>query len=236
VVVVSTLLAGFLLAPVPRHRRLDIGLMLACAGTWIGFYAFAGPQALRPHFERWGLCLIVPGTLVLARGLAAWFEWTPRLRWVTIGGATLVATSLLASFYANYFREFATTGGRSHVTYITAATEPKQQAFEYILARASGSDKVAIVAQQWWIAKPVAYLATNRPHVSISMSLGAEHEPGFQDALHNGRMFFVEFAGTSELATAVDWIRERGLRAERTTVHDAGGRDLLEILQVTATR
>ena len=42
-----------------------------------GLLCVAGPQALRPHAERWGLCLIVPGTLFLARGLTAWIEWMP---------------------------------------------------------------------------------------------------------------------------------------------------------------
>ncbi|MGH9370765.1 MAG: hypothetical protein ACRD15_04465, partial [Vicinamibacterales bacterium] len=134
VVVVVAALAGFLLTPAARRSPLDYGLIFACASMWIGFYAFAGPQALRPHFERWGLCLIAPATLVLARGLTAWIEWRPRIRWLAIAAATLVATSLLTSFYANYFGEFATTGGRSHLTYVTAAIEPKQQALEHILA------------------------------------------------------------------------------------------------------
>ena len=236
VVVVGAVFAGFLLTPAARRSPLDYGLIFACASMWVGFYAFAGPQALRPHFERWGLCLIVPGTLVLARGLTAWIEWRPRIQWLTIAAATLVAASLLTSFYVNYFREFATTGGRSHLTYITAAIEPKQQALEHILARSPGPGRVTIVAQQWWLGRPIAYLATEHPNVSVSMSLAVEHEPGFQETLQNGRLFFVEFVGTPELATAIDWIRERGLRAASTTVPDASGRDFLEILQATAAR
>jgi hypothetical protein len=203
---------------------------------WMAFYAFAGPQALRPHAERWGLCLIVPGTLFLARGLTAWIEWMPRMRRLTIAALTLVAASVLTSFYVNYFREFAITGGRSHLTYITAATEPKQQALEQILARAAGPNRVTIITQQWWLVWPIAYLASGRPNVSVSMGLAMEPDPAFQEALGNGRLFFVEFEGTPELATANNWIRERGLRAVSTTVQDASGRDLLKVLQVTAPR
>ena len=121
----------------------------------------------------------------------------------------------MTSFYVNYFREFAITGGRSHLTYVTAATEPKQQALEQILARAPGPTRVAIVTQQWWLVWPIAYLATERPNVSVSMGLAMEPDPAFQEALGNGRLFFVEFAGTPELATAIEWIRERGLRCRR---------------------
>jgi hypothetical protein len=236
VVVVVTALWGFLLTPPARRTPLDYGLIVASTTMWVGFYAFAGPQALRPHFERWGLCLIAPGTLVLARGLTAWIERMPRMRWFAIAAATLVATSLLRSFYVNYFEEFATTGGRSHLTYVTAATEPKQQALEHILSKSAGPDRVAIVTQQWWLVWPIAYLATEHPNVSVSMGLDVEHQSGFREALPNGRLFFVEFVGTPERAAAIDWIRQRGFPAARTTIRDASGRELLEILQVTAGR
>jgi hypothetical protein len=236
VVVVVAAFWGFLLTPAARRTPLDYRLIFACTTMWVGFYAFAGPQALRPHFERWGLCLIAPGTLVLARGLTAWIERTPRTRWLTIAASTLVATSLLGSFYANYFEEFATTGGRSHLTYVTAATEPKQQALEHILARSAGPDRVAIVTQQWWLVWPIAYLATEHPNVSVSMGLDVERQAGFSEALHKGRLFFVEFVGTPERAAAIDWIRKRGFPAARTTIRDASGRELLEVLQVTAAR
>ena len=120
-----------------------------------------------------------------------------------IAALTLVAAAVLTSFYVNYFREFATTGGRSHLAYITAATEPKQQALEQILARATGPNRVTIVTQQWWLRWPIAYLAIERPNVSVSMGFAMEPDPTFQEALGTGRLFFVEFAGTPELATAI---------------------------------
>jgi hypothetical protein len=234
VAVVIALLSGFLLIPAARRTRRDYGLIFACAGTWILFYAFAGPDALRPHFERWGLCLLAPGALVLARGLAAWIEWRPRLRPLTIALATLVAASLLASFYVNYFREFATTGGRSHLTYVTSAVEPKQRALEFILNQQPGPGDVTVVAQQWWLYWPIAYLGSKHPGVSVTMSLDVDRGPGVQEALQQGSVFFVEFAGTPESNATRARIRERGLRATCTTIPDASGRDLVEILQVGA--
>jgi hypothetical protein len=236
VLVAGTLLAGLLTTIFTKRPPLDVGLVLACAGTWLGFYAIAGPQALRPHFERWGLCLIVPGTLVLARGLAAWIEWMPGRRRPIAGTAVLLAAALLTTFHVNYFREFATSGGRSHLTYVTAATEPKQQAFQYILSRTDGPAAVSIVSQQWWIARPIAYLALDHPNVSVGMTLDEPRQDSLQAALANGRLFFVEFVATKELAGALDWIRQRDLRVARRTIQDAGGRDLLEILQVAPAR
>jgi hypothetical protein len=66
----------------------------------------------------------------------------------------------------------------------------------------------------------------------VSRSLPVERQPGFQEALQSGRLFFVEFVGTPELTAEIEWIRARGLRSSIPTVRDASGRDLLEILQV----
>lgn len=236
VLVASTAMSGLLLTALVNRRWLDYGLIAACVMTWGLFYAFAGPQALRPHAERWGLCLIVPATLVLARGLAGWIEWRPRIRSLMLAAAAVVAAGLLTSFYVNYFREFATTGGRSHLTYVTAPVEPKQQALERILAASRGPEHIMIVTRQWWIVWPIAYLATTHPNVSVVMSPDVEFRPDFQEALDNGRLFFVEFAGTPELASTIEWIRTRGARAATTTIHDASGRDLLEVLHVTAAQ
>ncbi len=167
VILVCAALSGFL--PDARTRTIAGGRGAAprLRRHVARFYAFAGPQALRPHAERWGLCLIVPAVLVFARGLAAWIEWKPRMRWLTIGTLTLAATSLLASFYVNFFREFATTGGRSHLAYVTAPTEPKQQALDRILAASPGPGRVTIVAQQWWLC-----LADRKPRRSAFPRVG----------------------------------------------------------------
>jgi hypothetical protein len=234
VIVVAAALWGLVREPAGKQRSLDSALILACVFTWIGFYAFAGPQALRPHFERWGLCLIVPATLVAARGATAWIESMPGTRWPAIAAAALVAASWLTTFYVHYFREFATTGGRSHLTYVTAATEPKQQALEHILSEATGPGGVTILTQQWWLYFPIRYLATVHPNVSVRMGLTVERPQDLQEAIRNGRLFLVEFAETPELAGAIEWIHRRGLNVAGTTVRNAGGRDLLMVLRVSA--
>jgi hypothetical protein len=215
----------------------DIALLVAFAATWLLFFAFAGPEAIRPHQERWGLCLIVPGTLVLARGLAGWIgTGEVSFRRPPIAVAGIIAAALLVSFDVNYFREFATTGGRSHQTYVTASPEPKQQALALILARRAPGDRVTIVAQQWWHYWPLAYLARGEGKVSVMMSLGTEAQPQFQEALYRGQLFIVEFVGSPELQAGLDWIRARHLASTASFVRDASGRELFEILQVGRAR
>ena len=227
VAVAGTLLCGFALPRVAT--RLDYALLLACAGTWLAFYSIAGPQSLRPHAERWGLCLIVPSMLVLARGLTAWIVWRPNWRAVPIALSCLVAAALLSSFHVNYFTTFATTGGRGHLTYATAAIEPKRQVLELILERSAG-DPVAIATDQWWLYWPIRYLATDHREVSVTMT--GTSDPDSAGVPIGGRVFFVEFAGTPELGARVDWIRAHGRRATSTIIGDAGGRDLLEVIEI----
>jgi len=133
------------------------------------------------------------------------------------------------SFQLNYFREFATSGGRSHLTYVTAPIEPKRQALEQIVAARGGTGPVLIVAQQWWLYWPIAYLARAQAGVSVSMTLSdaAPH------ALDEGQLYLVEFASTPELASAMEWIAARGLRSSASVIRDASGRDLLDVVRVT---
>ena len=225
---------GFGLLRVLRRARsaLDYGLVFGWAAMCLLFFAFAGPTALRPHAERWGLCLIVPGTLVLARGAGSWIETLPRIRGAVIAASSLIAAGVLASFHVNFFGEFAATGGRGHLTYVTAPVEPKRQALEHILARAGASDRVTIVSRQWWIWRPIAYLATQDRRVSVSERLDVDEASGTL-AIVGRRLFFVEFADSPELTATLGWLRDRGLQSTATTITDAGGRDLLVVLEVT---
>jgi hypothetical protein len=233
-IVVGLALWGLLRRSRGARWSIDAALILATMATWLAFYAFAGPQALRPHAERWGLCLIVPTTLVLARGASAWIESSPKVRWPAVAAVTLVVSCWLTTFYVNYFHEFATSGGRSHLTYVTAGTEPKQQALERILEQASGVGSILVLTQQWWLYWPIRYLATEHPHVSVGTGLNRASRQDLEDAVQNGRLFLVEFAETPELAAALEWVHERGLSVVSTPVQSAGGRDFVLVLRVSA--
>ena len=213
--------------------RLDVGLVAGWAAMWLLYFLFAGPESIRPHVERWGLCLLAPFLLVAARALAGWIETAPRHRWVAIGAGTAVAVALLGSFYVNYFRMFETNGGKSHRTFVTAATEPKQQALELILAEHDASEPLLIVAQDWWHYWPIAYLAQNHPQVTVRRTFPGDNDPDLADAVAHGRFYVVEFAGSPELGHATEWLRDRHLTSTERTIKSAGGRDLFSILRVS---
>lgn len=207
-----------------RSERLglDVGLLFGWGAMWLLYFLFAGPESIRPHVERWGLVLIPPALLLLARGMVGWLGYR---RLVTLAAATALAIALLGTFYASYFHEFQTSGGRSHRTFKTASTEPKQQALERILAERQGSEPVLIITQEWWQYWPIRYLAQPDPTVTVEMK-APESVPA------QGRMYFVDFVGTEELARSRAWIEQRRLRAKESTIRSAGGSDLLAIIEV----
>ena len=176
----------------------------------------------------------MPASLVLARGIGTWIEHVPRLRWASIGTASLAATALLSWFYVNYFRAFATTGGRSHLTYVTAPIEPKQQALSRHPRPRRRLDPRPIATRQWWLYWPIAYLATPHPTVSVHLDASSDAVARLEAPASGTAQFFVEFAGTPELAATLKRVEETGRRATLTTIADAGGRDHLVIVEVQA--
>lgn len=135
----------------------------ACVG---GFWLAAGANALTPHQERYGLCLVAPGVLLLAAGLAGLAEQTAARRRGVLLAAVLFGAGQLFGFYGSYFQEFDFSGGRSHVAFRTAGVEPKRQALQWVLAH-SARGETWIVADDWWTYWPLRYFAAGRPEVRV---------------------------------------------------------------------
>jgi hypothetical protein len=229
------IVCGLVMALVRERSAIDAGLVAAWMAMTLLFFTVAGPEALRPNFERWGLCLIAPGTFVIARGIAGWIDAVPGRRAWTIGIPCALAAGLLGAFYLDFVRPFETYGGRAHATFVTARPEPKEQALDAILARRTGNEPVLIVGQLWWQFYPIAYLAQPHAGVTVTMTIPQDTAPELRDALARGRVFFVEYAGTPELARAESWIHAHGRQVAATAIRDRGGRDFLHVLEVQAT-
>ena len=136
------------------HAALAIGWLLCLAA----FFVVAGPAAIAPHFERYGICLIGPGAILAALAVGWWLDRPGRMGVRSAAGMALVAGwLLLAGFHANFFAFLPETGGRSHLTFRTAATEPKQAAWDYIKAIAI-SARHSDILRLWWNTWPLRYL------------------------------------------------------------------------------
>jgi hypothetical protein len=218
----------------------DDALVLGWFVMVLAFFIVAGPRAIAPHFERYGICLVAPGALVLARGLTWWIE-QPGVAGRRATTALVLATAIWpTSFAGNYFACFRQTGGLSHATFRTAAVEPKLAALELVRAGRSAQGRVTAVCSSWWLYWPIAYLASDDLNLQVVTS---EHcEPSLADENHEalalgaiargaGRQtWFIEFAGSDGEARVRQAIRDRALNVNRHVICDSAGRELVSVI------
>ena len=176
----------------------DSTLLLACGASLAGFYLIAGPDAIAPHWERYGIGLIAPVTVVLARSASTWLP--PAAGAGRTAVLLAVGWVVVASFTWNYFRAFRTSGGRSHQTFRTGTAEPKAAAIDYIASRRSGGGTDWIVTTTWWTYWPLAYLAGGLEGMPVLRTDDAWTNPAVVAAAGTGRVWVVEFTGSEEAA------------------------------------
>jgi hypothetical protein len=209
-----------------RATEQDAALVLGWGAMLLGFFVVAGPLAIAPHFERYGICLVAPAMLLLARGLGWWlFEMSSaRLaRRLIIVAAWLWA----ASFYCNDFVFFWRTGGESHRTFRTAAIEPKQQALELVLRQRDPARPVRIVCDQWWSYWPIAYLAYGRQRVEV---VSREDWTTSPRSPADRETWFVGFVDRDESDASRSTARRVDPVGPRQIVCDYGGRPLIVVI------
>jgi hypothetical protein len=208
-------------------------LLSAWALVVVVFFLVAGPSAMVPGYERYALCLIGPTVLLFSRGAGlAYARSTPGRR-LALAAASLSAWLLLADYQANYFGFIGQTGARAHQTFRTAPVEPKQAALRKVLnhrnARAPACGQTTwIVTTEHWNYWPLRYLAGAAEGLRVAMPEEAEAAADFASAQREGRVWYVEFAGSQALAKARAGLGGRTLRQWR--LDDFGGRPVLWVL------
>jgi hypothetical protein len=191
-------------------RPRELGLVVGWLATVVAFHVFAGPDALRPHVERYGLCLMVPTIVALsilaveaAAGLGA------------LVATAAVSVALLGAFWRGYFVALETTGSTSHETFWTGPVEPKAEAFRRIEA-ATGGRATRVVADGYWLYWPLAYLAHDTA-LDVRDAERLDDEPGgtYLVGFPNGRVD--------------EWARRSGAARLRWEIPGAAGRIVLRV-------
>lgn len=173
------ILFGLVAAGVWSLRRRDFGREAGIVAGWLatllGFFLLAGPDALAPHVERYGLCLVAPTVLaitMLAREVGRSGAGTTR----PLAATAVIGALLLIGFDRHYLGALQATGSLSHRTFWTGPDEPKQAALTTVLAvlRPGQPHPLPLVAEDWWLYWPLTYLAAGESvHVIDASSLGA---------------------------------------------------------------
>jgi len=148
----------------------EAGIVAGWFASLLTFFLIAGPDALTPHLERYAMCLIAPTLLamtVLVREIGGRQDRMP----LAVVGTALAGLLLLAGFERHYLRAIDETGSLSHRAFWTGPVEPKEAALRAVLA--GPHDRrlpIRLVAEDWWLYWPVAYLASGKPVTVIDGS------------------------------------------------------------------
>ncbi len=213
------------------YRRLSLQILnevCLLTGWLIGlaaFFVMAGPAALAPDFERYGIWIVAPGAILAA--LAFYSGPKPRARLEHTGGlvGAAICWLLLLGTQQNFFAFIYETGGRSHPTFHTANVEPKETAIAYIARQsAQSTDATTIVASQWWNYWPLKYLSYRQ-----DLGIAGKRIDVVQAAKHcPNTCWRVEFSDSRE-AAAVRAINRDGIREVESIIGDFSGRPILSI-------
>jgi hypothetical protein len=221
------------------HNAAISGLAVGWGLSLLAFFLIAGPAAIAPHFERYGICLLAPGAILSAIGLDAFLVGHARRAWADDARQRTIAIVpiilgwfVLAGFQFGFFGFFRQTGGESHETFRTAAVEPKAAALDFIIRHSHGPTQIG--ASEWWNYWPLRYLAMGRSSESGPGAIDVEYANAtdFQRSDCSTSAWQVEFTGSP----ACEAIRQRDrlmpTGTVETTIADYSGRPVLSVFQL----
>jgi hypothetical protein len=219
-----------------RHAQHDLRSREAClicswAVMLVGFYLVAGASAIQPHYERYGLCLIAPAIALAARAMDLRCEAAAKLHSPALATGVALAWLLVLGFGVNYFAFIHRTGGRSHDTFRTAAVEPKTAALAHVLAARSADEETWIIADEYWNHRPLKYLAARQRGMHVASWEEAQASAAFRTALADARVWFIEFAGSDKIRSAVRRLEQAGYATQQSHIADYAGRPVLTVVR-----
>jgi len=176
---------------------------LIAAGWLIELAAYAGVAGagnLEPGNERYSLCLIGPGILLLVRALQCSISNRPRLAWGASSSAIFLSTVFLLTFYTCYFRYIMATGGPSWETFATASKEPKVAAVDYVVSQCPAGTQCYIVCHSWYTYQAARYFAMGHANVHVPLIPRASREEiaSVFRAMYSGNLWTIDFISARE--------------------------------------
>ncbi len=223
-------LFGLLARLACRPTAGDEMLVLSWFTMAAGFFVVAGPTAIAAHHERYGICLVAPGALVLSRGLAWWIEAHQPRRAAVMAAIGAAAWLLPLSFYLGYFAYVERTGGSSHLTFRAAEVEPKQQALEFISVHTRPGETTTVVCHEWWNYWPLEYLALGQRGLRVLTWEQWQTETRDSSTRSVDDTWFVDFADTAGERETRHRLESAGKMTRENTIRDYAGRALLTIV------
>jgi hypothetical protein len=146
-------------------RAVALGLLLSLVGSYLA----GGLEVLTPHTERYGMFLVAPTCYVLAACTDA-FAGTVRGAAFARLGAAVTGAALLGSFGVYFLSALHHVDPERHNTFRTGQVDPKQRAFEVVLARRAPARSTVVLVEDWWIYWPMRYLASDHSNLWVTIA------------------------------------------------------------------
>jgi hypothetical protein len=204
-------------------KSLAVGWGLSLAA----FFTVAGPAAIAPHFERYGICLVGPAAILVALGICGWLEGRPALKDISALSVVFVGWVLLLTVKTNLFDFIHRTGGESHMTFRTAVIEPKQQALDIITEHSRG--RAELRTSQWWLYWSLRYLSFGRANGATDIRLTDDSVAIPSESSDQSCTWQVEFAESPSARAIRQSISLSGEAANEREVKDFSGRPIISI-------
>nr|WP_294848683.1 hypothetical protein [uncultured Sphingomonas sp.] len=163
-----------------------IGAVGGCLGMLVALNLLIGIQALTPHMERYGFVIVAPIAVTFAVVTVAAIG--PRIG-VVLTSAVAALLLLAAAHY--YFRPLARGAAHAHTAFQTGIPEPKAAAAHAVRAALSTAPGLAVIAEDYWLAEPVQYLA------GLPTVVRGDY-PGRPQAIGPGQLWLVYEGGEAE--------------------------------------
>ena len=202
---------------------VKLGLLGGAFVAVVAFYVLIGAEGLSPGWERYGVWIISPACVILALLISS-LGISAASRSAQTIGVTAACVFMLVGFYRNYFAVLESSGGRAaSLAFRTGPVEPKQAAFDAILAMTSDEPgPVTVLAEDWWTYYPLRYLAAERETMTVVWPRGGAIAGTAAEPRHR-------FAVGFDRGPFHRWVELYAPELRRKTIVDSAGQPVLHV-------
>jgi len=178
-------------AGVMKLRREGFSAGVGVIAGWVAslllFFLIAGNAAIVPDYSRYAFVLVAPSALAFAIALRMLIGDSMARLLLALAG---IGVPLLAASLFFYLLPLEWSGSQAHRAFWTGNPEPKATAAAVVAAE---RQPTLIMAEDWWLAWPIAYLSDPKSVAVINIETGKP--VGTLSGVKAGRTFWVVFAG-----------------------------------------
>ena len=218
------------------ERRKDLVLITGTLASLILFHILNGPQKIAVDNERYILWSVLPGVLILSRGIVIICDRFPKkipfLK--TLGVLTLGLLLWQTAF--NYFVYPLKYGSQSHFCFRIGKNQLSQEATGKIIQLSYKMGAICIVSSDYFVYYPLAYFLKSYPETFNIRSfyvwlpfLDHEENQRWMKEIKRGKTVFIEYSNSKAWEQWDKLIQKNNLPYNSLEISDVAGRPTILI-------